>query len=134
LERQDLEPIDERRSVACWRWREITPLPAEPVKSNGLAANAARAPVLSLDQVSVVYRSGSRGFRAVRSVSFEIKEGEVFALVGESGSGKSTLARVISGLVAPESGSISLRGKTGQGGKAPQRGAAALDPVHFPES
>lgn len=112
LERQDLEPIDERRAVACWRWREIAPLPADPVKTNGPATDADRAPVLLLDQVSVVYGSGPRSFRAVRGVSFEIKEGEVFALVGESGSGKSTLARVISGLVAPETGSISLRGES----------------------
>ena len=46
-------------------------------------------------------RPKSRGFRAVSDVSFEIKEGEIFALVGESGSGKSTVARAISGLVAP---------------------------------
>lgn len=111
-ERQDLVPIDERRAVACWRWREIAPIPADPVNTNELVIDAARASVLSVDQVSVVYGSGPRGFRAVRGASFEIKEGEVFALVGESGSGKSTLARVISGLVAPESGSISLRGES----------------------
>jgi peptide/nickel transport system ATP-binding protein len=38
---------------------------------------------------------------AVKNVSIEIKEGEVFGLVGESGSGKSTLARIICGLYTP---------------------------------
>ncbi len=109
-ERQELERIDDARAIACWRWREIAPLPVEPdAEGDGLAA--AGAPVLSLDHVSVVYGSGPRAFRAVSDVSFEIKEGEVFALVGESGSGKSTLARAISGLAAPEGGAIRLRGE-----------------------
>ncbi len=109
-ERQELERIDDARAIACWRWREIAPLPAESgADAAGMAA--AGAPVLSLDHVSVVYGSGPRAFRAVSDVSFEIKEGEVFALVGESGSGKSTLARAISGLAAPEGGAIRLRGE-----------------------
>ncbi len=109
-ERQELERIDDARAIACWRWREIAPLPAESgADAGGLAV--AGAPVLSLDHVSVVYGSGPGAFRAVSDVSFEIKEGEVFALVGESGSGKSTLARAISGLAAPEGGAIRLRGE-----------------------
>ena len=111
VERQELEAIDDIRAVACWRWREIAPLPADPTASAVAAAVAKSAPVLSVDHVSVVYGSKAHGFRAVNDVTFDIKEGEVFALVGESGSGKSTLARAISGLTAPESGSIRLRGE-----------------------
>jgi peptide/nickel transport system ATP-binding protein len=110
-ERQELQAIDEDRAVACWRWREIAPVPAEPTAATA-AMGATRAPVLSVDHISVVYGSTVRGFRAVNDVSFEIKEGEVFALVGESGSGKSTLARAISGLAAPEAGTIRLRSET----------------------
>jgi peptide/nickel transport system ATP-binding protein len=107
-ERQELQEIDDIRAVACWRWQDIAPLPADPAVA-GTTVSATRAPVLSVDHVSVVYGPKSRGFRAVSDVSFEIKEGEVFALVGESGSGKSTMARAISGLAAPETGSIKLR-------------------------
>ncbi|HSE73290.1 MAG TPA: oligopeptide/dipeptide ABC transporter ATP-binding protein, partial [Dongiaceae bacterium] len=110
-ERQELQDAGQGRSVACWRWQEIAPLPAEPV-AGASTASAARAAVLALDHVSVVYGPKARGFRAVSDVSFEIREGQVFALVGESGSGKSTLARVISGLVAPETGAVKLRGET----------------------
>jgi peptide/nickel transport system ATP-binding protein len=63
-----------------------------------------------VSNVDVRYGGTRNGFRAVSDVSFDIKEGEVFALVGESGSGKSTLARVISGLVSPSEGAIALRG------------------------
>jgi peptide/nickel transport system ATP-binding protein len=110
-ERQELQDAGQGRNVACWRWQEIVPLPAEPV-AGASTASAARAAVLALDHVSVVYGPKARGFRAVSDVSFEIREGQVFALVGESGSGKSTLARVISGLVAPETGAVKLRGET----------------------
>ncbi|HWA48045.1 MAG TPA: ABC transporter ATP-binding protein [Dongiaceae bacterium] len=110
VERQELQEIDDLRAVACWRWQQIAPFPADPPVV-GAAVSAARAPVLSVDHVSVVYGPSGRGFRAVSDVSFEIKEGEVFALVGESGSGKSTLAKAVSGLEAPEAGGIKLRGE-----------------------
>jgi peptide/nickel transport system ATP-binding protein len=110
-ERQELQPLDDNRAVACWRWREIAPIGADPNSSPVAGKISDRAAVLSVEHVSVVYGPRSRGFRAVSEVSFDIKEGEVFALVGESGSGKSTLARAISGLTAPATGAIRLRGE-----------------------
>ena len=47
---------------------------------------------------------------AVKNVSLDIREGEVFGLVGESGSGKSTVARIICGLYTPASGAIKFSG------------------------
>lgn len=47
---------------------------------------------------------------AVIDVSFEIKEGTTFSLVGESGCGKSTTGRLITRLIDPTSGSITLNG------------------------
>jgi peptide/nickel transport system ATP-binding protein len=108
---QPLQAIDDRRAVACWRWRDVAPLPAEPAAAAAAVADSGRVPVLSIDRIGVVYGTGPRAFPAVSDVSFEIREGEVFALVGESGSGKSTLARAISGLAAPATGEIRLRGE-----------------------
>jgi peptide/nickel transport system ATP-binding protein len=48
---------------------------------------------------------------AVADVSFDIRRGETFGLVGESGCGKTTIGRLVVGLEAPTSGSISLEGK-----------------------
>ncbi|HVT54362.1 MAG TPA: hypothetical protein VHE77_22495, partial [Dongiaceae bacterium] len=80
-EPQLLAPVDATSAVACWRWREIVP---ERGTAEAAAASHARpgVPVLSLDGVDVVYGSGSHRFLAAHDVSFDIAEGEVFALVG----------------------------------------------------
>ena len=49
-------------------------------------------------------------FHALTGVSFEIKKGEVVGIVGNNGAGKSTLLKVISGILKPATGSVSLGG------------------------
>src|SRR5215471_8194610 len=50
------------------------------------------------------------GLRAVNDVSFSIREGEIFGIIGPNGAGKTTSVECISGLRAPDSGSISMYG------------------------
>ena len=49
---------------------------------------------------------------ALNGVSLRAYEGEVHAIVGGNGSGKSTLAKVISGVLIPDSGRVSIFGKS----------------------
>jgi ribose transport system ATP-binding protein len=49
---------------------------------------------------------------ALSDVSFELRAGEVMCVVGENGAGKSTLIKLLSGAVAPGSGSMTIRGET----------------------
>lgn len=51
------------------------------------------------------------GREILRDVSFEVPEGEVFALVGPSGCGKTTTLRLISGLYHPTRGSVEVYGR-----------------------
>ncbi len=46
----------------------------------------------------------------VNDVSFSIREGEIFGIIGPNGAGKTTSVECISGLRAPDSGSISVYG------------------------
>lgn len=49
-------------------------------------------------------------FTALNNVSFTVKKGETIGLIGRNGAGKSTLLKVISGILKPTSGSVTVRG------------------------
>ena len=65
-------------------------------------------PALSLAEVSV---PASRSHRALFDVSLTIREGEILGIAGVAGNGQSTLAQIISGLLQPGQGSISIGGR-----------------------
>lgn len=70
--------------------------------------SSARAlPFLSLDRVSFRYGRTEEGeCRGVSDITLQIERGKRYALIGEGGSGKSTLLRMLSGLVATQTGTI----------------------------
>jgi putative ABC transport system ATP-binding protein len=68
-------------------------------------------PVLSLADVTKVYRSGSLQVAALRGIALDIQPGEYVAVMGPSGSGKSTLMHIIGCLDVPTAGSYLLAGE-----------------------
>jgi len=71
----------------------------------------AEGPVLSLVDVTKVYRSGSLEVAALRGVTVDVYPGEYVAVMGPSGSGKSTLMHIIGCLDVPTAGSYHLAGE-----------------------
>ena len=89
--------------------RQEDPFAAVVRESEALGAKDAE-PVVAVEDLNVVYRSGRRTVHAVRGASLTIAPGEVLGLVGESGSGKSTIAGTLTGLVPIASGSVRVDG------------------------
>jgi branched-chain amino acid transport system ATP-binding protein len=77
-------------------------------------------PALAVDDVVKTFG----GITAVDGASFTVPDGSVTGLIGPNGAGKSTLFDLVTGVLAPDSGSIRLRGEDVVG-RAPHEIAAA---------
>lgn len=67
--------------------------------------------IISIKDISKIYRVGDVETVALDKVSFTIAQGEYVAIMGPSGSGKSTLMHILGGLDQPTSGSYILDGQ-----------------------
>eukprot|EP00042_Codosiga_hollandica_P054526 m.739987 g.739987 ORF g.739987 m.739987 type:complete len:1626 (-) comp58922_c0_seq2:1991-6868(-) len=77
--------------------------PREETQANSVAVRISR--------VSKKFSlSGKKERQALSNVTLELCEGEIFALLGHNGAGKTTLHRIITGLLAPTSGKVSILG------------------------
>jgi branched-chain amino acid transport system ATP-binding protein len=76
--------------------------------------------------------AGYSGFQALFDVSLEIAAGEAVAVIGPNGAGKTTLMRVISGLIRPTAGAISMEGADLL--TTPAHQILALGIAHVPEN
>ena len=64
--------------------------------------------MLSVRDLHVSYGA----IKAVRGISFDIKQGEIVTLIGANGAGKSTTLNTVAGLIRPDSGSVEFRGQS----------------------
>ena len=63
--------------------------------------------MIRIEGLTKTYASG---LQALKSVSLEIRRGEIFALLGPNGAGKTTLISIVCGIVTPTSGSVLVDG------------------------
>jgi ABC-2 type transport system ATP-binding protein len=92
------------------------------IESIGISTKPERPSAVSVDHISKTYpvpflrlkkllhRRFKPPVEALRDVSLDIREGEIFGLIGPNGAGKTTLTKIIATLVQPTSGSVAVKG------------------------
>lgn len=88
----------------------VPPHPDDPGRDPAADAADHGDAILSVVDVSKVYKSGDSEVHAVSNATMAVDEGEFVSLLGPSGSGKTTLISMIGGLLAPSSGAIVVGG------------------------
>jgi len=76
--------------------------------------------------------AGYGGFQALFGISLDVRAGEAVGVIGPNGAGKTTLMRVISGLIRPRRGSITMEGTDVVA--TPAHRIVALGIAHVPEN
>ena len=66
--------------------------------------------ILKMDKVSLTYQTTDGETKALEDITLSIEDGEFIALVGPSGCGKTTILSIISGLIKPSGGTVTLMG------------------------
>ena len=88
--------------------------------------NQSAAHTLAIDRLEVHYQ----GITALRGVSLQIKQGEIFTVIGPNGAGKSSLVNAVTGIV-PSTGSIEFGGR--EFNRLPSYQRARLGVIQVPE-
>ena len=77
-----------------------------PKEGNGKVVTAMTGPAIAVEKIVKKYGD----FEAVKGVSFEVAEGEIFGLLGPNGAGKSTLIRMMTTLIPVTAGRALVAG------------------------
>jgi branched-chain amino acid transport system ATP-binding protein len=80
-----------------------SPRSATGAQTSGVAATSAAAPILSVNNIEVVY---DHVILVLKGVSLDVPRGEIVALLGANGAGKSTTLKAISNLLFAERGEV----------------------------
>jgi ABC-2 type transport system ATP-binding protein len=91
--------------------------------------------VLSVDKLQKTFKKpfSSKKVEAVRGISFDAYEGEIFGFLGPNGAGKTTTIKMLTGLIAPTGGSATILGEPAPSPEAMKRvGFLPENPYIYP--
>src|ERR1700712_3527859 len=114
-------------AIRGWSRSISAPMPVRPRPPRRKRAVTERR-MLELRSVDAGYGT----FQALFGVSLDVEAGEAVGVIGPNGAGKTTLMRVISGLIRPRAGSISMQGTDVL--KTPEHRIVSLGIAHVPEN
>ncbi|MBZ0287504.1 MAG: ABC transporter ATP-binding protein [Anaerolineae bacterium] len=67
-------------------------------------------PIIQIENLSKIYRTGRHEVRALYNLSLEVQPGEIFGYLGPNGAGKTTTIRLLLDIIRPTSGSARVLG------------------------
>jgi ABC-2 type transport system ATP-binding protein len=72
------------------------------------------SPVIQIENLSKVYKTGGREIQALKDLHLDVQPGEIFGYLGPNGAGKTTTIRLLLDLIRPSSGKATILGKDAQ--------------------
>lgn len=67
--------------------------------------------LIKVKNISKIFKEARKSFYALKDITFSIKKGEIFGVLGPNGSGKTTLLNIMTGLLLPDSGTVTISGR-----------------------
>lgn len=67
--------------------------------------------IIEFNSVSKYYKSKKQNYIGIEDISFSIEKGSIVGLIGPNGAGKSTSVKLLSGILKPDSGNVTVMGK-----------------------
>jgi ABC-2 type transport system ATP-binding protein len=102
---------DERDTTAAAKETTIAPRSETDVRAAVSIEHLSKTYPVPLARLRAFFRRPSKPpVEALRDVSFEVREGEIFGLIGRNGAGKTTLTKIVATLVQPTSGAVTVKG------------------------
>ncbi|WP_368490892.1 ABC transporter ATP-binding protein [Clostridium sp. BJN0013] len=87
--------------------------------------------IISLENVSLTYKSSNTEVNAIEDINVHIKSGEFICILGPSGCGKSTLLKIVAGFINPSKGKALIDGNEIRGADH-DRGVVFQQPALYP--
>ena len=78
----------------------------------GITNNKDSGIFLWIKNIASLTGNKATSITAINSISFTVNKGEIFGVYGSNGAGKTTLIKLLSGLIAPTSGTVEIDGQT----------------------